>query len=62
VRDTLAQFNSETGTIHRLDPQIQLCHPVGTSGIGTRHEHEYTAADTRKLEEIGRRTGVPVKW
>jgi L-methionine (R)-S-oxide reductase len=132
LRDTLAQFNSETGTIHRLHEPTQLlrlvaqvglppqlldmvtiipigkgiagqvvaqdkpvtmcnlqtdtsgvakpgakqtgvggalCVPirngekiVGTLGIGTRREHEYTAAETQALEEIGRRIGADVKW
>ena len=123
LRDMLAQFNSETGTIHRLHEPTQLlrlvaqvglppqlldmvtiipvgkgiagqvvaqgkpvtmcnlqtdasgvakpgakqtgvggalCVPifngekiVGTLGIGTKREHEYTPAETRALEEIG---------
>lgn len=113
LRDTLAQFNSQTGTIHKLHeptqwlrlvaqaglpPQVlemvkvipvgkgiagqviaqgqpvtlnnlqtdtggvgsTLCVPiragdkiVGTLGIGTSREHEYTLEETRKLEEIG---------
>jgi GAF domain-containing protein len=42
-----------------------LCVPVrrdgaitGTLGIGTRREHEFTAAETAELEEIGRLIGV----
>jgi L-methionine (R)-S-oxide reductase len=132
LRDTLAQFNSETGTIHRLHEPTQLlrlvaqvglppqlldmvtiipvgkgiagqvvaqgkpvtmcnlqtdtsgvakpgakqtgvggalCVPifngekiVGTLGIGTKREHEYTPEETRELEEIGRRIGTDVKW
>jgi GAF domain-containing protein len=132
LRDTLAQFNSETGTIHRLDSQTQLLHlaahiglpphiadvveiiPVGkgiagqtvaqnlpvticnlqtdtsgvakpgakqtgvggalcvpirdgekilgTLGIGTRREHEYTPDETRAVEkiagEIGKQLGA----
>lgn len=124
LRETLAQFNSETGTIHKLHeptqllrlaaqvglpPQLQdvvavippgkgiagqvvvqnkpvticnlqtdssgvakpgakqtgvggaLCVPirsgdkiVGTLGIGTAREYEYTDEETRQLEEIGR--------
>ena len=127
LHDTLAQFHSETGTIHRLDTEKQLLYLVaqiglppqlldivktipvgkgiagqtvaqakpvsicnlqtddsgvakpgakqtgvggalsvpiwhdgriaGTFGIGTRREHEYTEAETRALEEIGRRIG-----
>jgi len=34
---------------------------VGTLGIGTRREHEYTTAETRELEETGRRIGNHVK-
>jgi L-methionine (R)-S-oxide reductase len=30
---------------------------VGTIGIGTKHQHEYTADETRELEEIGRLIG-----
>jgi GAF domain-containing protein len=122
LRDTLAKFNSETGTIHRLDVQTQLlqlvtqiglppqmldvvktipvgkgiagetaaknlpvticnlqtdasdvakpgakqtgvggalCVPIrtgetviGTFGIGTRREHEYSAAEINLLQEI----------
>jgi GAF domain-containing protein len=33
LRDTLAQFNSETGTIHRLDAQTQLLHLVAQVGL-----------------------------
>jgi L-methionine (R)-S-oxide reductase len=132
LRDTLAQFNSETGTIHRLHEPTQLlrlvaqvglppqlldmvtiipvgkgiagqvvaqgkpvticnlqtdtsgvakpsakqagvggalcvpiCHGekiVGTLGIGTRREYEYTAAETHALEEMGRRIGADMKW
>ena len=100
----LGQFQSETGTLHRLDPQTQLLHLVaqagqaaaqnrpvticnlqsdtsgvarpgakqtgvggarcvpvhdtgqlvGTLGIGTRREHEYTPEETAALEKIGR--------
>jgi GAF domain-containing protein len=128
LRETLQQFRSETGTIHRLDPGNQLLHlaaqvglppqllgvvktiPVGkgiagqvaaqnqpvsicnlqtdssgvakpdakqtgvggslcvpirtgdklltgTLGIGTVRPYEYTADETRELEEIGRRIG-----
>ena len=123
----LKYFSSETGTLHRLDPQTQLLHLVaqvglppqllkvvkiipvgkgiagqvvaqnrpvticnlqtdtsgvaklgakqtgvggvlcvpvhngndivGTLGIGTRREHEYTSEETRELEEIGRLIG-----
>jgi signal transduction protein with GAF and PtsI domain len=122
LRDTLAKFNSETGTIHRLDAQTQLlqlvtqiglppqmldivktipvgkgiagetaaknvpvticnlqtdasgvakpgakqtgvggalCVPIragekviGTFGIGTRREHEYSAIEINSLQEI----------
>jgi L-methionine (R)-S-oxide reductase len=132
LRDTLAKFNSETGTIHRLHEPTQLlrlvaqvglppqlldmvtiipigkgiagqvaaqgkpvtlcnlqtdtsgvakpgakqtgvggalCVPIrdcekiiGTLGIGTAREHEYTPDETRELEEIGRRIGTDVKW
>ena len=132
LRDTLAQFNSETGTIHKLHEPTQLlrlvaqvglppqlldmvtiipvgkgiagqvvaqgkpviicnlqtdvsgvakpgakqtgvggalCVPifngdkiVGTLGIGTKREHEYTAEETRELEEMGRCLGVDMKW
>jgi len=31
---------------------------VGTLGIGTRHEHEYTLEETRALEDIGRSLGA----
>ena len=132
LRDTLAKFNSETGTIHRLHEPTQLlrlvaqvglprqlldmvtiipigkgiagqvaaqgkpvtlcnlqtdtsgvakpgakqtgvggalCVPifngekiVGTLGMGTKREHEYTPEETRELEEIGRRIGTDVKW
>ena len=125
LRDTLAKFNSETGTIHRLDAKTQLLHLVahlglpphllevvktipvgkgiagetvaksrpvticnlqtdtsgvakpgakqtgvggalcvpvrddlgeivGTFGIGTRREHEYTAAEINALQDISR--------
>lgn len=127
LRDTLAQFHSETGTIHRLDAQTQLLHLVaqvglppqllevvktipvgkgiagataaknlpvticnlqtdtsgvakpsaqqtgvggalcvpirdggkvtGTLGIGTRREHEYSAAEINSLQEISDRIG-----
>src|SRR5271154_1344386 len=127
LRETLSQFNSETGTIHVLDPEKQLLHlasqvglppqmleivktipvgkgiagqviaqnkpvticnlqtdssgvakpgakqtgvggalcvplrdgdkTVGTIGIGTIRQHEYTADETRELEEIGRLIG-----
>ena len=33
LRDTLAQFHSETGTIHRLDAQAQLLHLVAQIGL-----------------------------
>jgi len=33
LRDTLAQFHSETGTIHRLDAQTQLLHLVAQVGL-----------------------------
>jgi GAF domain-containing protein len=33
LRDTLAQFNSETGTIHRLDEATQLLHLVAQVGL-----------------------------
>src|SRR5580698_2805307 len=33
LRDTLAKFNSETGTIHRLDEQAQLLHLVAHAGL-----------------------------
>jgi L-methionine (R)-S-oxide reductase len=132
LRDTLAQFNSETGTIHKLHEPTQLlrlvaqvglppqlldmvtiipvgkgiagqvvaqgkpvtvcnlqtdtsgvakpgakqtgvggalCVPirngekiVGTLGIGTKREYEYTPAETAALEEMGRRIGADVKW
>ena len=132
LRETLTQFHSETGTIHRLDAQTQLLHLVahvglppqmleivktipvgkgiagqvvaqnkpvsicnlqtdssgvakpgakqtgvggalcvpirddekiiGTLGIGTRREQEYTPEETRTLEEMGRTIGVHVKW
>jgi L-methionine (R)-S-oxide reductase len=132
LRDALAQFNSETGTIHKLHEPTQLlrlvaqvglppqlldmvtiipvgkgiagqvvaqgkpvtlcnlqtdtsgvakpgakqtgvggalCVPirnnekiVGTLGLGTKREHEYTLAETAALEEIGRRIGADVKW
>jgi L-methionine (R)-S-oxide reductase len=35
---------------------------VGTLGMGTKREHEYTPEETRELEEIGRRIGTDVKW
>ncbi len=126
--DTLAKFNSETGTIHRLDESAQLLHLVaqvglppqlldlvktipvgkgiagqtvaqnrpvticnlqtdtsgvakpgakqtgvggalcvsirngekiiGTLGIGTRREHEYTPAETIALENIATEIGT----
>ena len=131
LRDTLAQFHSETGTIHRLDAQTQLLHLVaqaglppqlleivktipvgkgiagetaaknlpvticnlqtdisgiakpgakqtgvggalcvpirdgekivGTLGIGTFRQHEYTAEETRGLEEAARQIGGLLK-
>jgi len=33
LRDTLAQFHSETGTIHRLDAQTQSLHLVAQIGL-----------------------------
>jgi L-methionine (R)-S-oxide reductase len=33
LRTLLAQFNSETGTIHRLDVQAQLLHLVAQAGL-----------------------------
>src|ERR1044071_7073486 len=33
LRETLAQFNSETGTIHRLDAEKQLLHLVAQIGL-----------------------------
>ncbi len=33
LRDTLSKFNSETGTIHRLDAQTQLLHLVAQIGL-----------------------------
>lgn len=127
LRETLAHFHSETGTLHRLDAQTQLLHlaaqiglppqllevvktiPVGkgiagqvvaqnkpvticnlqtdtsgvarpgakqtgvggalcvpirdgekiigTLGIGTVRQYEYTADETKSLEEIGRAIG-----
>jgi signal transduction protein with GAF and PtsI domain len=33
LRDTLAQFNSETGTIHRLHEPTQLLHLVAQVGL-----------------------------
>jgi L-methionine (R)-S-oxide reductase len=127
LRETLAKFNSETGTIHRLDVQTQLLHLVaqaglppqmldivktipvgkgiagqvvaenrpvticnlqtdtsgvakpgakqtgvggalcvpirngekivGTLGIGTIREHEYSAAEINSLQDIGRQLG-----
>jgi L-methionine (R)-S-oxide reductase len=132
LRNILAQFNSETGTIHRLHEPTQLlrliaqvglppqlldmvtiipvgkgiagqvvaqgkpvticnlqtdasgvakpgakqtgvggalCVPiyngdkiVGTLGIGTKREHEYTVAETQVLVEMGRHIGTDVKW
>ena len=131
LRDTLAKFNSETGTIHRLDAQTQLlqlvaqvglppqmldvvktipvgkgiagetaaknvpvticnlqtdasgvakpgakqtgvggalCVPIrngekviGTFGIGTRREHEYSAAEINSLQEIAQSISASFK-
>ena len=128
LADTLAKFHSETGTLHRLDPQTQLLHLVtqiglppqllevvniipvgkgiagqvvaqnrpvtmcnlqtdtsgvarpaakqtgvggalcvpirdgekivGTLGIGTLREHQYTPDETRELEEIAKELGA----
>ncbi len=33
LHDTLAKFNSETGTIHRLDVETQLLHLVAQVGL-----------------------------
>jgi GAF domain-containing protein len=33
LRDTLAQFHSDTGTIHRLDAKTQLLHLVAQVGL-----------------------------
>ena len=33
LRDTLARFRSETGTIHRLDEETQLLHLVAHAGL-----------------------------
>ena len=33
LRDTLSKFNSETGTIHRLDESAQLLHLVAQVGL-----------------------------
>ena len=33
LRETLAQFRSETGTVHRLDAQTQLLHLVAQVGL-----------------------------
>jgi L-methionine (R)-S-oxide reductase len=33
LRDTLTKFNSETGTIHRLDEPAQLLHLVAHAGL-----------------------------
>jgi signal transduction protein with GAF and PtsI domain len=33
LRDTLTRFNSETGTIHRLDTKTQLLHLVAQAGL-----------------------------
>ena len=33
LRDTLAKFNSETGTIHRLNEPAQLLHLVAQAGL-----------------------------
>lgn len=33
LRDTLAQLNSETGTIHRLEEPAQLLHLVAQAGL-----------------------------
>jgi L-methionine (R)-S-oxide reductase len=35
---------------------------VGTIGVGTAREYEYTAEETRALEEIGRLIGARLKW
>lgn len=35
---------------------------VGTLGVGTMREHEYTPAETRELEEIGRAIGHLLKF
>jgi GAF domain-containing protein len=131
LRETLAKFNSETGTIHVLDSEKQLLHlaaqvglppqmlevvktipvgkgiagqvvaqnksvticnlqtdssgvakpgakqtgvggalcmpvrdgdkTVGTLGIGTIRQHEYTPDETRELEEVGRLIGRILK-
>ena len=128
VRETLKQFDSQTGTIHRLDASSQLLHLVaqvglppqlldivktipvgkgiagetvaknrpvticnlqtdtggvakpgakqtgvggalcvpirrgdqiiGTFGIGTVHEHDYTAAEINRLQDIANAVGV----
>src|SRR5258708_32604383 len=130
LRETLAQFNSETGTIHRLHEPTQLlrliahvglppqlldmviiipvgkgiagqvvaqnkpvticnlqtdssgvakpgakqtgvggavCVPIragnkiiGTFGIGTVHQYEYTLDETNRLEEVGRLIGAQI--
>jgi GAF domain-containing protein len=130
LRETLSQFNSETGTIHVLDPEKQLLHltaqmglppqmldvvktiPVGkgiagqtvaqnkpvsicnlqtdttgvakpgarqtgvggalcvpvrkdgqiigTLGIGTRRQHEYTPEETQRLEEVANLIGAHI--
>ena len=131
LRDTLAKFHSETGTLHRLDGPTQLLHLVaqiglppqlldivqtipvgkgiagetaaknlpvtmcnlqtdtsgvakpgakqtgvggalcvpiragdkviGTFGIGTRREYEYSAAEINSLQEISNRLGGRLK-
>jgi len=33
LRETLAQFRSETGTLHRLDAETQLLHLVAQAGL-----------------------------
>lgn len=33
LRETLAKFNSETGTLHRLDEPTQLLHLVAQAGL-----------------------------
>ncbi|HEY2329817.1 MAG TPA: GAF domain-containing protein [Verrucomicrobiae bacterium] len=33
LRDTLVQFHSETGTVHRLDAPTQLLHLVAQAGL-----------------------------
>jgi L-methionine (R)-S-oxide reductase len=36
LRETLAKFNSETGTIHRLDEQTLLLHLVAQVGLSSQ--------------------------